>query len=570
MGNGGPDAFGYRWMDSDYSLCPPFSWVDITGVGTAIPFNGDDQNSGAIALPFVFPFYGNNFSSVRVCTNGWLSFTSALTTFTNTALPSGGATAPENLLAAFWDDLTFSSAGDAYHYYDGSKFIVSWVAVPRLTSGGPYTFQVILYPSGTIDFQYQNMQGTRLNEATIGIQNATKDVGTQVVFNANYVKDNLRIRFSRAPGWVTVSPASGTIAAGAPPDTVLVSGNATGLADGDYAGQVRITSNDLDEGLTTIPVNLHVGVAASTLAVNPNTLNRNSQGNFVSIAVTPPNPILPPNPIEPEQILTSSLLLQRSVPVDPQGPVDYEDGIAYYKFDRAALLEILPEGDAVPIELIGEVEDLTWFAATDEVRLLKPHFQTVFTPNGRTRLPIGSNVSLQWTDPVGHTPASYDMSFSADGGATWIPVFTGITDRHYQWTVPAWSTDHGMLELVAVDAAGPMGVWLQEDVEILPGVTGIENQIPKAFALKFAGQNPAPGRANIELALPTASPVDVRVHDVRGAVIRHLAEGSLEAGVHRLPWDGRDEGGRRVPAGVYFVSATAGRDRGNVRVVMLR
>jgi len=564
-----PDAAGYRWIDSDDPLCPPFNWIDITGVGTAIPFNGDDQNSGVIALPFTFPFYGNHFNSVRVCTNGWLSFTSALTAFTNTALPSGGATAPENLLAAFWDDLTFSSAGDAYHYYDGSKFIVSWVAVPRLTSGGPYTFQVILYPSGTIDFQYQNMQGTRLNEATIGIQNATKDVGTQVVFNAAYVKDDLRVRFSQAPSWITVAPASGTVAAGAPPDTVMVTCNAAGLADGDYVGQVRIASNDLDEALTTVPVNLHVGVASAGLDVNPNSLNRNSQGNFLSIAVTPPNPILPPSPILPEQILTSSLLLQRTVPIDPQGPVDYEDGIAYYKFDRASLLEILPEGETVPIELIGEVEDVTWFSASDNVRLLKPHFQTVFTPNGRTRLSIGSNVNLQWTDPAGYTPTSYDMAFSADGGNTWVPVFTGRTDRHFQWTVPAWSTENGMLELVAVDAVGPMGVWLQEEIEILPGTTGITQDLPKTFALKFAGQNPAKGRGDVELALPTASNVDVRIHDIRGAVVRRLADGRLDAGVHRLPWDGRDEGGHRVPAGVYFVSAAAGGNRGNVRVVML-
>ena len=292
---------------------------------------------------FAFPFYGNNFNSVRVHQR-LASFTSALTTFTNTAL---------------------RRERRCDHAREPGRGVL-----------GP-TFQVLLYPSGTIDFQYQSMQGTRLNEATIGIQNATKDVGTQVVFNASYVKDDLRVRFSRAPGWVTVSPASGTVAAGAPPDTVYVSCNATGLADGDYAGQVRITSNDLDEGLTTVPVNLHVGVATAGLDVNPNTLNRNSNGNFVSIAVTPPNPILPPSPILPEQILTSSLLLQRSLPVDPQGPVSYEDGIAYYKFDRATLLEILPEGESIPIELDrrGRGCDL---ARRRAVRLPKLHF-SIFT-----------------------------------------------------------------------------------------------------------------------------------------------------------------------------------------------
>ena len=60
LGNGGPDAFGYRWIDSDDPLGPAFDWVDITASGTPIPFTGDDQNQGPFPLPFPFTFYGTN------------------------------------------------------------------------------------------------------------------------------------------------------------------------------------------------------------------------------------------------------------------------------------------------------------------------------------------------------------------------------------------------------------------------------------------------------------------------------------------------------------------------------
>ena len=89
-GSGGPDAFGYRWMDSDDPGGPAFAWVDITGVGTPLGFTGDDQNLGPFPIGFEFPFYGSTFTSVRVCTNGWLSFTSTATASRNEPLPTGG------------------------------------------------------------------------------------------------------------------------------------------------------------------------------------------------------------------------------------------------------------------------------------------------------------------------------------------------------------------------------------------------------------------------------------------------------------------------------------------------
>ncbi len=46
-----------------------------------------------------------------------------------------------------------------------------------------YTFQAILYPNGTIVFQYLEMIGD-LTSATVGIENTTGTDGLQVVYNA--------------------------------------------------------------------------------------------------------------------------------------------------------------------------------------------------------------------------------------------------------------------------------------------------------------------------------------------------------------------------------------------------
>ncbi|HEU5456264.1 MAG TPA: choice-of-anchor D domain-containing protein, partial [Nocardioides sp.] len=560
LAHGGPDAAGYRWADSDDPFGPAFDWVDITGVGTPIPFSGDDQNQGPFALPFPFTFYGQTFNSFRACTNGWISFTSTLTTFTNTVLPSGGATAPENAIAAFWDDLTFSSAGDVYRHYDGEKYIISYVNVPRLGSGGPYSFQILLYPSGTIDFQYLSMQGTRLNEATIGIQNATKDVGLQVVFNAPYVKNNHRIRFTRQSGWLTVSPAAGVVPAGGEL-ALSVAMDASSLADGDYDGVVRIQSNDLDEGTKDVPVDLHVGYVSAALQMDPNSLNRNSHGKWVNTLVTPPSPHTP------EQILTPSLLLQRTLPVAEGSPVAYEDTYAQYKFDRAALLDMLPSGEEVPVEIIGEIEDVTWFSATDAVRVLPPQASL---NQGQNHYVADTDVDLVWADPPGRPADSFDLWYSANDGESWTQMASGLTVRSYRWRVPSQGTQTGRIEIVAVDEQGPMGSYISDAFTIMTGVTGVEEDLPIAFGLEMAGSNPTRGTARLEMALPRASDVEVRVYDVRGRQVRDLASGGFNAGRHFLRWDGQDQAGSPVGAGIYFVRMLVNGEAYKVRVAYMR
>ena len=565
--SGGPDAAGYRWADSDDPVQgTPFQWVDITGVGTQIPFTGDDQNMGPYPLPFPFTYYGKTFTSFRACTNGWVSFTSTKTTFTNTELPNAASATPENLLAAFWDDLTFLSAGDVYTYYDGTKFIISYVNVPRLTSGGPYSFQILLYPSGTIDFQYLNMAGTRLNEATIGIQNETRDIGLKVVYNAAYVKNNLRIRFSQAPNWLTVAPGSGTIPAGGHAD-LAVTFQAQGLADGDYDGGVRIASNDLTDPTIDVPAHLHVGVMTAEFDLDPNSINRGANGNWVAGYVEPPAGE------DAHQLRTSSVLLERAVPVASGSPIAFgdkdTDGLteAAYKFGRIPLLNLLPDGNNVAVEAIGEIEDVTWLRGVDYIRVLRPRVIAAAgmeEPSKEDAGPVfapGSQHEFTWDDPEGYTPAHYEIWFTADGGSTWAPITTSYTQHVFNWTVPSTPTTDGQLEIVAVDDQGFMGSWLSPVFEIQAITTAVEDDatsLPKSYGLRNLGANPSTtGNARLELAVPASAPVQVRIYDVRGALVRSLVDRTLMPGRHPVQWDGRTAAGTPVGSGVYFVQMRA-------------
>jgi hypothetical protein len=51
---------------------------------------------------------------------------------------------------------------------------------------------------------------------------------------------------------------------------------------------------------------------------------------------------------------------------------------------------------------------------------------------------------------------------------------------------------------------------------------------------------------------------DLQVLDLLGRTIRHLPAGEVQAGARRLMWDGKNDSGGRVPAGIYLVRMRIG------------
>ena len=68
--------------------------------------------------------------------------------------------------------------------------------------------------------------------------------------------------------------------------------------------------------------------------------------------------------------------------------------------------------------------------------------------------------------------------------------------------------------------------------------------------------------------VPAAARLDVV--DVSGRHLRTLLAGELPAGEHVARWDGRDDAGRALGAGVYLVRLDAGGTREARSLVLLR
>jgi hypothetical protein len=164
---------------------------------------------------------------------------------------------PNNLIAAFWDDLNPYQGGSIYFYTNyADTAIVQFDNVPHFGGTGVYTFETILTDDGNITLQYQSMSGL-LNSATIGIENFDGTIGLQVAYNQNYITDDLAVQLRRPVFWLSVDPASGYAYQGES-DDITVTFDALDLDEGDYLGQITIESNDSNNPTAIVPCTLTV------------------------------------------------------------------------------------------------------------------------------------------------------------------------------------------------------------------------------------------------------------------------------------------------------------------------
>ena len=94
--------------------------------------------------------------------------------------------------------------------------------------------------------------------------------------------------------------------------------------------------------------------------------------------------------------------------------------------------------------------------------------------------------------------------------------------------------------------------------------------LPLSFQLHAAAPNPLVRRSVVAFDLPQARFVRVQVYDPAGRLARTLAEGSFPAGRYQRVWDGTDNGGQPVGAGIYFVRLEAERIQLRQKIVLLR
>ena len=208
-GAGGPDAFGYSFIDNAEPGGPTFNWIEISSTGTQIEPTLHYFMSQEIPLGFSIDYYGSTYSSIWVNSHGELHLGMRDVWLGSNDCPLPDLSTPHApLLAVFWDLLYIHheiGVGVYYQYFDSGDndyMVVEWQAKVSSSSRDTVVFEAILYENGEIIYQYNYVNsgtGGQGQTATVGIEYDVIPSGLTYYCNddnpANRLQDSLAIKW---------------------------------------------------------------------------------------------------------------------------------------------------------------------------------------------------------------------------------------------------------------------------------------------------------------------------------------------------------------------------------------
>jgi hypothetical protein len=187
--------WAYDEVDSTYSECPDYSWVELRGIGT--PVSLTDDQTVVVTLPSSFGpvrYYGQNYSQLSICGNGWVGLGSTSSSaYSNAALP---ASSMPPMICANWDDLYPPTGGGVRYWHDtlNRRFIVEWDSVAYYSQRSSFeSFEIIFHDttstsSGNSEVVVQYRTATQTSSSTVGIQNPTAAIAIQCLYDGSYTR----------------------------------------------------------------------------------------------------------------------------------------------------------------------------------------------------------------------------------------------------------------------------------------------------------------------------------------------------------------------------------------------
>jgi len=586
-GSGGPDIYGYTWEDSNEPT-HSFNWVDITNNPNAVQISGlaDDNSVGQFNIGFSFHYYWQDYTQVKVGSNGWLSFDDVgniASCFPTIPTQGDGA---ENLLAPFMSDLTFVSndpinnpnIGEMYYWTNNvDSFILQVNNAPWWQQGTPdwvgsNTFQVILTgQDSNIVFNYLDTDqaafapgGNCPTSMEVGIENLTGNIGLQVFTGTTTIPgDSFSIKFDyptvvtfqvpdATPAWAANSENAGQFYFINTPIDMMA--NVANVGNADITNDITVDGQLQSLSFMTVWSD-QTTVANGITAGNDNTITFPNQANigsvgqyYYSVATSNSQDINQTNDETQVEISTVEVSgsgrynLTYATLNPPDGAISWAGG----GIDDGVAVKYVPPSypytiDSVRMFILGDDQD------PNTPMLVGYTFEILDNVNGTV---LGSETLLPaditedaWNTVALSTPVTIN---SGDFYVSWLQGGTGvsigteafgpISRRSYEILGGAWSPyRQNTAEDMLIEVIGA-------------GVVSIEDANALDNALT-AYPNPAAYLLNVDYDVLAISDVNFRMVNTVGQTVWNKTHSQITPGTHRFNIDVE-----QLTAGMYFLT----------------
>ena len=217
---------------------------------------------------------------------------------------------------------------------------------------------------------------------------------------------------------------------------------------------------------------------------------------------------------------------------------------------------------------------------------ITPPTAILHAPNGGETLNGGSTYDIAFTATDATSGIkTVGVTFSTDSGLTWPTtiVGSGVVPSPVGWGVPQLDVATGRIRVLIKDLAGNVAMDASDaDFAIHATALASDGDLAgrKTTTTQAAGSlvfrlgpnvpNPLRGDTVFRYSLPAESAVSLTIYSMSGRRVAQLVSGRKAAGEHSITWDGRDDRGRAVTAGVYIYRLEAGGRQASARMVVMR
>lgn len=203
----------------------------------------------------------------------------------------------------------------------------------------------------------------------------------------------------------------------------------------------------------------------------------------------------------------------------------------------------------INLEGEGETEVIASFDKAGEIEICD---QVTFLQSGPYVLDISSGV--RYAQAAGLTSATFDIG-------EWI------ADKNFRIKISEVEKSLGRVTLtyghIETEAKGGGSGNSPESLEV--PISSVSPAIQVSVS-----PNPFNPTTSIFLEMKTPAIVELKIFDIAGKLIRRLSSGFLNAGRSEFSWNGVDEGGRRVPSGLYFYQCKTPAELVSGKMILLK